>query len=169
MPLLKDKGFAQYQFGGAVVALLSLGVFIVFILYLNIRFSVRFLSSLQVGFGAALAIQLMVAIGEQHFPRLKRFFIRTNMYELWKVARWIVWPLLALCVLFDVYSTAAGLRLEVAQRLQAEPSFYTSPLLNTIWTAVGGVIALAPEPLLVVTLLATVRLLRDRRRALAVK
>lgn len=174
-PLLQDRGFITYQYGGAIAALvLMLGV-MGFIFYLNVRFSVLFMQSLGFSLASCLIMQLVVAVGEQHLPRLKRFFYKLNSHDLWKAARWVVWPFLFGFILFDVYSTAAGLRLEILQRFlaDAEPTrqaaFASNPVYNTVWTLGGGIIALVPEPLTVIVLLATVRMIRNRRRAIAIK
>ena len=174
-PLLKDKNFLRYQFGGAVAVLLAVDGILLFILYLNVRFSVSFLATVGIGTAAALAIQLVVALCEQHIPRLKRFFYRVDMQELWRGARYIVLPLLAIATFFDVLSTASGLRLQIVRSFLGQASasevgaFQHHPVYNTLWTALGTIIAIAPEPLLVITTLAIIRLLKHRRRAILAK
>ena len=166
-PLLKDRNFLTYQFGGIVVSLVALECILMGLLYLNIVFSLTWLQSVMaIGIGLGLLIQVIVAVCEQHLPRMKRFFYRVQLQELWKAMRWVVWPMLLLATLFDVYSTAAGLRIEVMERLPHLPSHV---ILNTIYTIVGGIIALIPEPLLVITSIALIRLFRQRHKATTAK
>lgn len=166
-PLLKDRNFLTYQFGGIMASLVALEVVLIGLLYLNVFFSLTWLqSALSVSVSIGLLIQALVAISEQHLPRMKRFFYRVQLQELWKAMRWVVWPLLLLATLFDVYSTAAGLRIEVLQRMPHLPSHV---MLNTIYTIVGGIIALIPEPLLVITSIALIRLFRQRQKATTAK
>ncbi len=156
IPISKDKLVQRYQFTGLIAALVVLELVWVALWVANGYLSMTALSrwiGLAFGFGAV--IHLCVSLCQQHLPRIKAIMFKYKMQDLWKVLRWVIWPLLFTVTLFDVLSSSSGIQLFFADRGWPYHGYAVFPI-----TMLGSFIALASERLIVYTAMVIYRLVK---------
>jgi hypothetical protein len=156
VPISKDKAVQRYQYWGLISALVVLELVWVGLWVLNGYLSILSLNQwIGMAVVPAAIVHLGISLCEQHLPRVKAMVLRHKMVEIWKVLRWIIWPVLFLVTLFDVVSSAAGIQWGAATRGMAYQGYVV-----ILFTLLGAFIALASERLIVLTGVIIVRLVK---------
>lgn len=155
-----SAGYARYQFAGffaaLLLALVAFGLLWILNGYLTIQFFARFGVAIWLG----LLLHLIISVIEQHLWRARRVLKWIGLDELWPVLRFVVYPAILIVGVVDTGTNATELVL-LADRWGWPALTLAS---NTAWTLLAEFIAVAAEPLFVMTLIVTIRVVRVTRK-----